>query len=64
MLQGKYPQDLNYLETSISKMTENLNDLRKKIRSVSEDVIPPLVDKNVALHCKEILAADLKVFLD
>jgi|FrelakmetLWP11LW_1041352.scaffolds.fasta_scaffold53070_1 hypothetical protein len=62
LFQGKLTQDSVYLETSILKLTENLNDVHRKITSVKDDVIPPLVDKKVALECKEILAADLKVF--
>jgi hypothetical protein len=40
-----------------------LNDAHRKITALIDDVIPPIVDKKVALECKEILAADLKVRL-
>ena len=45
-------------------MSENVTDLQRKITTLTEDVIPPLVDKKVALQCKEILATDLQVCID
>ena len=49
------------VDTSIEKATEALNDAHQKMTTLTDDVIPPIIDKKVALVCKEILAADLKV---
>ena len=61
-IQGKvFFGDAASVDTSIKKATEALNDAHQKMTMLTDDVIPPIIDKKVALVCKEILAADLKV---
>ena len=61
-IQGKvFFGDAASVDTSIEKATEALNDAHQKMTMLTDDVIPPIIDKKVALVCKEILAADLKV---
>ena len=61
-IQGKvFFGDAASVDTSIEKATEALNDAHQKMTTLTDDVIPPIIDKKVALVCKEILAADLKV---
>ena len=61
-IQGKvFFGDAASVDTSIEKATEALNDAHQKMTTLTDDVIPPVIDKKVALVCKEILAADLKV---
>ena len=61
-IQGKvFFGDAASVDASIEKATEALNDAHQKMTMLTDDVIPPIIDKKVALVCKEILAADLKV---
>jgi hypothetical protein len=53
--------DLGLLNSTCDKLENTLSEFIRKSSTLCEETLAPLVDKKVALLCKDVLAADLEV---